>query len=78
MAEWKDGPNATRRVFGATTDRNEGRSLTMTLLQKLIAMQSQLSEATIEGELDQFIDDQHEDLHRLLDQAIRVLGSESK
>jgi hypothetical protein len=49
----------------------------MTLLQKLIAMQSQLSEATIEGELDQFIDDQHEDLHRLLDQAIRVLGSDS-
>jgi hypothetical protein len=48
----------------------------MTLLQKLIAMQSQLSEATIEGELDQFIDDQHEDLHRLLDQAIRVLGKE--
>jgi hypothetical protein len=49
----------------------------MTLLQKLIAMQSQLSEATIEGELDQFIDDQHEDLHRLLDQAIRVLGKEA-
>jgi hypothetical protein len=48
----------------------------MTLLQKLIAMQSQLSEATIEGELDQFIDDQHEDLHRLLDHAIRVLGKE--
>jgi hypothetical protein len=50
----------------------------MTLLQKLIAMQSQLSEATIEGELDQFIDDQHEDLHGLLDQAIRVLGRETE
>lgn len=50
----------------------------MTLLQKLINMQSQLGEATAEGELDLFIEDQHKDLYRLLEQTIRTLGSESK
>lgn len=45
----------------------------MSLMQRLINMQSQLQEATIEGELDNFIEDQHKDLDRLLEQAIRMV-----
>jgi hypothetical protein len=44
----------------------------MTLIQNLINMQSQLQEAEREGELDLFITDQHKDLDRLLEQAIRM------
>lgn len=50
----------------------------MTLLQKLVAMQSQLNDAIVEGELDFFIEDQHKDLNRLLEQTIQTLGSEKK
>lgn len=44
----------------------------MSFIQSLINMQSQLQEAEREGELDLFIADQHKDLDRLLEQAIRM------
>ncbi|WP_308636149.1 hypothetical protein [Paenibacillus silvisoli] len=50
----------------------------MTLLQKLINMQSQLQEHEKDGELHTFIFENHEDLYRLLDQAIRVMGRDEK
>lgn len=42
----------------------------MSLMQRLVNMQYQLQEAEIEGELDQFISDQHEELNRLLTAAM--------
>lgn len=45
----------------------------MSLMLRLINMQSQLQDAEREGELDLFIEDQHKDLDRLLEQAIRMV-----
>jgi hypothetical protein len=49
----------------------------MSLLQELVIMQSQLQEATIEGELDLFIQDQHKDLNRLFTATITELHNAS-
>jgi hypothetical protein len=50
----------------------------MTLMQRLVNMQSQLQEAEQNGELDLFIEDQHKDLNRLLEQTILNMGREQK
>lgn len=48
------------------------------LMQPLVNMQSQLEEARRRGELDQFIDDHHEELDRLLTKCMWAITAETK
>lgn len=49
----------------------------MNLMNELVNMQYQLQEATENGELDLFIEDQHEDLNKLLTATMYVLHKTS-